>query len=85
VRRNPQLDRDFLGRKMGIDKAKTVELTGRQFCHPIDYQVLTIHRIIPDRGIRHRELLSTPFCLGSPAESAAIYVKTEDSTKYLLT
>jgi hypothetical protein len=30
VRRNPELDRDFLGAQMLVDEAQAVELTGRQ-------------------------------------------------------
>jgi len=83
--RNPQLDGDFFRRKMGVDETQAIELAWCQLGHPLYKIVLAIHRIGMDRGIRHRELLSIPFCPGSPPESVTIYVKMRDSAKYLLT
>jgi hypothetical protein len=53
VRRDSELDRNFLGRQMLIDEPEAVELPLRQSGHAIRNIWLDFRGVLPDRGIRH--------------------------------
>jgi hypothetical protein len=53
VRRDSELDRNFLGRQMLIDQPEAVELPLRQSGHAIRNIWLDFRGVFPDRGIRH--------------------------------
>ena len=57
VRRDVQLRRDFLGRKVLVDEQKTIELPARQLCEPLFDCPLPVVRIARSRRSVHEHIL----------------------------
>jgi hypothetical protein len=83
MRRNSELDGDFLGRQMLVDQPETVQLALAQLRHAIRDLWLDLRStIIPQRGIRHPSIsFQLLFCPDFTTESASTYVRMDLGSK----